>query len=53
MYCPSCGSECFGTALNLAGEIVRLCGDCGYAEEASPSEVALFMEDNALMEETV
>lgn len=28
------------------GVVVRLCHDCGCAEEASPAEVALFEEDH-------
>ena len=43
--CCNCDSEEFGTAHVDGLGIVLLCGSCGFIEEASPSEVALFIEE--------
>jgi hypothetical protein len=47
MACFNCDSTDFGT-VHLDGlGIVRSCADCGVTEEASASEIALFIEENA------
>jgi hypothetical protein len=47
MNCPSCDSEDFGIAETNDG-LMRKCTDCGYLEEPSPSEVALYAEDTSV-----
>ena len=46
MACFNCDSTDFGTAHLDGLGIVRSCADCGVVEEASASEVALFIEEN-------
>ena len=47
MACFNCDSDNFGTAHVDGAGIVRRCDDCGVVEEASASEIALFIEDHA------
>lgn len=41
MPCPECSSEEYGVT-QQGDVIVMACGACGYAEEARPSDVALY-----------
>lgn len=42
LSCPNCDNdETFGV-MEKDGEIVRGCDVCGYVEEASPSEIAMY-----------
>jgi Zn ribbon nucleic-acid-binding protein len=43
--CPNCDSDDFG-AMETDDGVVRGCSDCGYREEASADEVALFLEED-------
>lgn len=47
MICPSCDSENFGVVPTDSG-LMRKCTDCGYLEEPSPAEVALYAEDSGV-----
>jgi Zn ribbon nucleic-acid-binding protein len=46
MFCPSCDSAEFGVCFDPAFGVVRACMACGYAEEASQSEVGEWYEEN-------
>lgn len=44
MFCPSCSSDDHGITVDRAGEVVRRCWSCGLTEEASISEIAIWVE---------
>jgi uncharacterized metal-binding protein (TIGR02443 family) len=50
MTCPNCDSSDFG-AMETEDGIVRGCGECGYREEATDAEKALFAMDHGEFDE--